>query len=124
MEDQLVEGHGAVNLGNRMMSANPWKVLQEEIKFSCPYFDVRRDLVSHAGQPPQDYNSIRVKYIGVSILPVDEHGLVTLVASTGMSSGAISGAAGRRLPHSAVLLEDNAIADMRHEHEDRPNYKT
>jgi 8-oxo-dGTP pyrophosphatase MutT (NUDIX family) len=61
------------------MSVNPWKVLQEETRFSCPYFDIRRDLVSHSGQPPQDYNSIRMKQSGVSVLAVDQQGLVTLV---------------------------------------------
>jgi 8-oxo-dGTP pyrophosphatase MutT (NUDIX family) len=59
--------------------SNPWELLQQDVKFSCRYFDVRQDLVSHAGGPPRPYNSIRVKYSGVCILPVDSQGLVTLV---------------------------------------------
>src|SRR5262249_57195386 len=62
-----------------MDQSNPWKVLREEVKFACPYFDIRQDLVSHAGGPARPYNSIRVKYFGVCVLPVDQHGMVTLV---------------------------------------------
>src|SRR5262249_9168706 len=57
----------------------PWELLREEVKFTCPYFDVRQDLVRHGGGPPRPYNSIRVKYAGVCVLPVDNQGLVTLV---------------------------------------------
>jgi len=59
--------------------ANPWNVLQEEIAFSCSYFDVREDLVSHTGRPTRPYHSIRMKQAGVCVLPVDRDGLVTLV---------------------------------------------
>jgi 8-oxo-dGTP pyrophosphatase MutT (NUDIX family) len=61
------------------MDLNPWKVLKEEVRLSCPYFDVRQDLVSHAGQAARHYHSIRMKHHGVCILPVDQQGLVTLV---------------------------------------------
>jgi 8-oxo-dGDP phosphatase len=62
-----------------MVDLNPWKVLQEEVRLSTPYFDVRQDLVSHTGQPPRTYHSVRMKHRGVCVLPVDQHGLVTLV---------------------------------------------
>jgi 8-oxo-dGTP pyrophosphatase MutT (NUDIX family) len=61
------------------VDSNPWKVLHEEIRLSCPYFDVRQDLVSHTGQPARTYHSVRVKQRGVCVLPVDQQGLVTLV---------------------------------------------
>jgi 8-oxo-dGTP pyrophosphatase MutT (NUDIX family) len=59
--------------------ANPWRVLQEEVTFSCSWFDVRQDLVSHSGQPSRAYHSIRMKQAGVCVLPVDQDGQVTLV---------------------------------------------
>jgi len=58
---------------------NPWSVLREEIAFSCSYFDVRQDLVSHSGRPARAYHSIRMKQGGVCVLPVDQDGNVTLV---------------------------------------------
>lgn len=62
-----------------MVDSNPWKVLSEEVKLSSPYFDVREDLVSHGGRPARAYHSIRGKHRGVTVLPVDQQGLVTLV---------------------------------------------
>jgi 8-oxo-dGTP pyrophosphatase MutT (NUDIX family) len=53
--------------------------MQEELKFSSRYFDIRQDLVSHASGPARPYNSIRMKYFGVGVLPIDQHGQVTLV---------------------------------------------
>ena len=69
----------AKSQGSRIVEMNPWKVLQEEVRLSCPYFDVRQDLVSHAGRPARAYHSIRMKHRGVCVLPVDQQGLVTLV---------------------------------------------
>jgi 8-oxo-dGTP pyrophosphatase MutT (NUDIX family) len=64
---------------SRIVDLNPWKVLREEVKFSCPYFDVRQDLVSHTGQHPRHYNSIRMRNFGAVVLPVDQHGLVSFI---------------------------------------------
>jgi 8-oxo-dGTP pyrophosphatase MutT (NUDIX family) len=62
-----------------VMDSNPWKVLHEEVRHSCPYFDVRQDLVSHAGQSARAYHSVRVKHVGVCVLPVDQQGQLALV---------------------------------------------
>jgi 8-oxo-dGTP pyrophosphatase MutT (NUDIX family) len=61
------------------MQQNPWAVLREETTFSCSYFDVRQDWVSHAGRPARAYHSVRAKHRGVCVLPVDQEGMVTLV---------------------------------------------
>ena len=61
------------------MQRNPWVVLREETTFSCSYFDVRQDWVSHTGRPARAYHSIRAKHRGVCVLPLDHEGMVTLV---------------------------------------------
>jgi len=62
-----------------MTTDNPWKLLEIEEPFSCPYFTVRSDVVSHAGGPQRRYNSIRMKMRGVLVLPIDSRGYTTLV---------------------------------------------
>jgi 8-oxo-dGTP pyrophosphatase MutT (NUDIX family) len=62
-----------------MKSTNPWAVLRKDEPFTCPYFTVRSDLVVHAGGPPRPYNSIRMKMVGVAVLPIDAAGYTTLV---------------------------------------------
>lgn len=58
---------------------NPWQVVRWSIKFDCSYFEVRQDIVQHAGGLPRPYNSIRMKYVGVAVLPIDSRGNVILV---------------------------------------------
>src|SRR5690349_7416189 len=60
-------------------TSNPWHVLQRETKFDCPYFQVRQDIVRHAGGNPRPYNSVRVKFFGVAVVAIDRGGRVTLV---------------------------------------------
>jgi 8-oxo-dGTP pyrophosphatase MutT (NUDIX family) len=62
-----------------MPNTNPWTVLQKNEPFTCPYFTVRRDLVSHAGGAPLAYDSIRMKFQGVCILPIHTDGSTILV---------------------------------------------
>src|SRR5579872_5908851 len=62
-----------------MDTANPWTVLSQAEPFTCPYFTVRSDMVTHSGAAPRPYNSIRVKLFGVAIVPIDEHGCTMLV---------------------------------------------
>lgn len=59
--------------------ANPWKVLKQDTSLDCPYFSVRHDSVSLAGGDPRSYHSVRMKYYGVCVVPVDRDGSVTLV---------------------------------------------
>ena len=58
---------------------SPWRTLEEEVAFDCPYFYVRRDSVSISDEITRPYNSIRMKFFGVCIVPVDQTGHVTLV---------------------------------------------
>ena len=58
---------------------NPWKLLRREEPFSCPYFSVRSDIVSHHDGQPRPYDSIRTKLYGVAVAPIDEHGRTVLV---------------------------------------------
>ena len=62
-----------------MQLANPWTVLHKEEIFSCPYFSIRSDLVTHLGGLPIAYHSIRTKLFGVTVIPIDEQGFTTLV---------------------------------------------
>ncbi len=58
---------------------NPWRILQRETAFDCPYFQIWRDSVSHAGGTPRPYSSVRVKFFGVSVAAIDRSGKVPLV---------------------------------------------
>jgi 8-oxo-dGTP pyrophosphatase MutT (NUDIX family) len=62
-----------------MTTENPWKLLEAEEPFSCPYFTVRSDVVSYEGGQRRRYNSIRMKMRGVAVLPIDSQGRTTLV---------------------------------------------
>ncbi len=59
--------------------ANPWKVLQEETGYDCRYFSIRHDRVTLSDGEPRSYHSVRMKYYGVCIVPVDRDGTVTLI---------------------------------------------
>lgn len=63
----------------RLDEANPWDVLQEETGYDCRYFSVRHDTVRLAGGEPRSYHSVRMKYYGVCVVPVDRDGSVTLI---------------------------------------------
>lgn len=63
----------------RLDEANPWGVLQEETGYDCRYFSVRHDTVRLAGGEPRSYYSVRMKYYGVCVVPVDRDCSVTLV---------------------------------------------
>ena len=58
---------------------SPWRTLEEKVAFDCPYFRVRQDNVSISNDITRIYNSIRMKFFGVCIVPVDQTGHVTLV---------------------------------------------
>jgi 8-oxo-dGTP pyrophosphatase MutT (NUDIX family) len=62
-----------------MTTDNPWKLLEKNERFDCPYFTVRSDLVSLNGGSVRPYNSVRMKVCGVAILPIDADGCTTLV---------------------------------------------
>jgi len=58
---------------------NPWSLVRKAVKFDCPYFSARDDLVAFDGSPPFSYSSIRVKKHGVCVAPIDPQGCVTIV---------------------------------------------
>src|SRR6187551_1881204 len=62
-----------------MTADNPWTLIEAHEQFDCPYFSVRRDVVSYASGANLHYNSVRMKVHGVAILPIDGHGCTTLV---------------------------------------------
>jgi 8-oxo-dGTP pyrophosphatase MutT (NUDIX family) len=59
--------------------ANPWRLLQRQKPFDCPYFQVWQDTVSHTGGTPRPYFSVRMKYHGVAVAAVDAAGQLILV---------------------------------------------
>jgi len=63
----------------RVDEANPWKVLAEETGYDCRYFSVRHDRVRLSDGEARSYHSVRMKYYGVCIVPVDHDGSVTLI---------------------------------------------
>ncbi len=63
----------------RVDDANPWKVLKEETGYDCRYFSVRHDRVTLSDGEARSYHSVRMKYYGVCIVPVDHDGSVTLI---------------------------------------------
>ena len=63
----------------RVDEANPWKVLNEETGYDCRYFSVRHDRVTLSDGEPRSYHSVRMKYHGVCVVPVDREGCVTLI---------------------------------------------
>ena len=58
---------------------NPWKIIDGNRVFDCPYFNIRVDTVSLNGRPERPYNSIRMKKSGVAIVPIDNDGNTILV---------------------------------------------
>jgi 8-oxo-dGTP pyrophosphatase MutT (NUDIX family) len=82
-----------------MTMKSPWIMIRADEPFSCPYFAVRQDLVTHAGGTPLIYSSVRTKFHGVGVIPVDADGQVTLVGQyryvTNQYSWEVPGGGGR-----------------------------
>ncbi|MFN4016059.1 MAG: NUDIX domain-containing protein [Reyranella sp.] len=53
--------------------------MNEETGYDCRYFSVRHDRVTLSDGEPRSYHSVRMKYYGVCIVPVDRDGSVTLI---------------------------------------------
>lgn len=64
---------------DRMDESNPWAALKTSVEFDCRYFAVRQDLVRHGKGEARPYNSVRMKYYGVCVAPIDDEGCLTLV---------------------------------------------
>jgi 8-oxo-dGTP pyrophosphatase MutT (NUDIX family) len=64
---------------DELEDGNPWKVLNEETAYDCRYFSVRHDRVTLAEGEPRSYHSVRMKYYGVCVVPVDHDGGLTLI---------------------------------------------
>jgi 8-oxo-dGTP pyrophosphatase MutT (NUDIX family) len=60
-------------------NSNPWSVLEADVKFDCQYFSIRQDIVQHAQGAARPYNSVRMKFHGVCVAPIDNEGCLTLV---------------------------------------------
>ena len=58
---------------------NPWRTMSVRVVFDGPYFAVRSDVVRHGQRPERPYTSIRAKYAGVAVIPIDDEGCTTLV---------------------------------------------
>lgn len=63
----------------RVDESNPWTALETAVKFDCKYFSVRQDIVRHGKLEPRPYNSVRMKFHGVCVAPIDNEGCLTLV---------------------------------------------
>lgn len=59
--------------------SNPWRVHSTAVKFDSRFFLARQDMVSIGDGAPNPYSSIRTKYQGVCVAPIDPDGHVTLV---------------------------------------------
>jgi 8-oxo-dGTP pyrophosphatase MutT (NUDIX family) len=57
----------------------PWRLVQDEIVFDCPYFTTRSDRVQDGSGRPRHYYNIRMKNFGIAVVPVDKNGLTILV---------------------------------------------
>lgn len=60
-------------------TSNPWTIVHEQARLENPYFTTRHDLVRFAGAAARPYSSVRVRYHGVCVAPIDHEGCVTLV---------------------------------------------
>jgi 8-oxo-dGTP pyrophosphatase MutT (NUDIX family) len=58
---------------------NPWKLLETEIGFDNSYYSARRDIVRHRSGREHPYVSVRTKFRGVAVLPIDAEGCTTLI---------------------------------------------
>ncbi len=48
-------------------------------KFDCPYFTIQSDTVTHLGGDHRLYNRIRMKNVGIAVVPIDNDGSTTLI---------------------------------------------
>ena len=58
---------------------NPWQCLDTEIGFDTPYYSARRDIVRHRSGREHPYVSVRTKFRGVGVLPIDAEGCTTII---------------------------------------------
>lgn len=58
---------------------NPWTLVGRADKFDCSYFTACSDTVSHKDGNPRSYNYVRMKYLGVGVVPIDVDGSTTLI---------------------------------------------
>jgi len=58
---------------------NPWQCLDTEIGFDSPYYSARRDTVRHRSGREHPYVSVRTKFRGVGVLPIDAEGCTTII---------------------------------------------
>jgi 8-oxo-dGTP pyrophosphatase MutT (NUDIX family) len=58
---------------------NPWTCLATEIGFDNPYYTARRDMVRHCSGREHPYVSVRTKFRGVGVLPIDADGCTTII---------------------------------------------
>lgn len=66
-------------MSRRDDEANPWRLLRRELRFDCPYYTVRTDIVTHGAGEPRPYHHIHNKNFGIVALAIDNHGMVILV---------------------------------------------
>ncbi len=60
-------------------TANPWILVEVVEKFDCPYYVARSDIVRHGTAAPRAYNSVRMKFSGIGVVPIDAEGCTVLV---------------------------------------------
>jgi 8-oxo-dGTP pyrophosphatase MutT (NUDIX family) len=58
---------------------NPWQLVASEIGFDSPYYLARRDTVRHRSGKTHPYVSVRTKFKGVTVLPIDARGCTTII---------------------------------------------
>ena len=58
---------------------NPWQCLHTEIGFDNSYYSARRDTVRHRSGREHPYVSVRTKFRGVGVLPIDAEGCTTII---------------------------------------------
>jgi 8-oxo-dGTP pyrophosphatase MutT (NUDIX family) len=58
---------------------NPWRLIQDEAVFDCPYFTTRSDRVEDGLGQPRHYYNVRMKNFGLAVVPIDEEGHTILI---------------------------------------------
>lgn len=58
---------------------NPWRLIQDETVFDCPYFVTRSDRVTDGSGRPRHYYNVRMKNFGIAVVPIDSEGHTVLV---------------------------------------------
>lgn len=64
---------------NEATRPKPWRLVQDQTVFECPYFITRSDRVKDGFGRPRDYYNVRMRNFGIAVVPIDGDGYTILV---------------------------------------------